>query len=203
MLDLRLNLSSGDIQEVLSMKELVKVCEELDRLNLTFEVMQGATKGSYVVRSFDKGGIYLTCTVGTMTMTSKARGTYSSRSARGVINELGRIYGAPKAKAKEVSVIDSNIDKIVNYLKGKKGEVTKDVFGEVDDTETVYVTFTSLHHKVFICVLKDSNVAEYGVHVADMEDILEANDRDEEYDFSYKWYKHSGRLINQLRDACL
>lgn len=203
MLDLRLNLSSGDIQEVLSMKELVKVCEELDRLNLTFEVMEGATKGSYIVRSFDKGGIYLTCTVGTMTMTSKARGTYSSRSARGVINELGRIYGAPKAKAKEVSAIDSNIDKIVNYLKGKKGEVTKDVFGEVDDTETVNVTFTSLHHKVFICVLKDSNVAEYGVHVADMEDILEANDRDEEYDFNYKWYKHSGRLINQLRDARL
>lgn len=104
---------------------------------------------------------------------------------------------------KEVTKIDSNIDKIEKYLASKEGTLARDAFSECDGTETVYITFTNINHEVSICIIKDGDKAEYGLHIAYMEDILEAGDNDEEYVFDYKWYKCSGRLINQLKEANL
>lgn len=194
MLDLRLNLSSGDINEVLSMRELVKVAEHLDRLNVTFEIMKGATDNSYIVRSYDREAIFITCMQGAMTMTSKARGTYEARTARGVINELNRVYSAiiqPKVETVDDSTKHAkSTDILVDYFKANDFKVSTDYFCN-DSIECVYVT-AMLADMVVVCV---ADAFTYQVEILTLDEY-----NDEEHVSEYKEYKHQARAVGYIRD---
>lgn len=190
-------------------REITKIGGAVATLDI--QAFQSDIIDSAVVFTVNEGDCTIIVRPGCVKVVTNEGEILDGKTSLGAVRYLKRTYGAKTeegqstkvADAKHVSVIDSNIDKIEKFLSFKQGTLVKDTFGEVDDTETVYITFTNVDRKVFVCVLKDGDKAEYGVHIADMEDILEAKDKDEDYEFNYKWYKHSGRLINQLRDACL
>lgn len=190
-------------------REITKIGGAVATLDI--QAFQSDIIDNAVVFTVNEGDCTVIVRPGCVKVVTNEGDILEGKTSLGAVRYLKRTYGAKTDEAQSVevgdtkhtSIVESNIDKIEKYLSFKDGTLAKDTFGECDGTETVYITFTNVDHKVFICVLKDGDKAEYGVHIADMEDILEAKDNDEEYDFSYKWYKHSGRLINQLRDACL
>lgn len=200
MLDLRLNISSGDVQSLLNNRELVKICEELDSLHVTFEVQQGATEGSALVRTYDKEFVHITIVAGAVTMTSKSRGTYESKSSRGAINELHRIYGEDVRVKVAEEAKQSNfrpakkVDLIVNFLQANGFDVKQDAFGDSVgeyEEETLWIHGTRRGIVVVACV----DCHDYCVAVEHEEVYSELD-----YEPDYAHYVHQGRAVAFIRD---
>lgn len=167
------------------MRNLEMIEKELQTRGYEYDKTHGATKDSYVIT-------FKTCAItiqeNWVAMTSHVR-TYESRTYKGALNEIARVYGEYEAPKQVEQPNVKSHDLIKSYLGNNGFEVYVDLFDDLGE-DSAYITGFKGGDAVVIGV--DAN--DYSVAICTRDEY-----ENTDYAMEYKHYKTEGKALAYIK----